>query len=68
MKRIMGLEIPPPPSGLEAIEPDIRGATTIREQLNKHWDIQSCKACHARFDPLWKASISAAASGNATER
>lgn len=51
MERIMGVEIPPPPSGIEAIEPDTRGATTIREQLTRHNDIQSCNACHEKFDP-----------------
>ena len=51
MERIMGLEVPPPPSGVEAIEPDTRGATTIREQLNKHREIESCNACHQKIDP-----------------
>ena len=51
MERIMGKEIPNPPSGVEAVEPDIRGAKTIREQLEKHRASESCNACHARFDP-----------------
>jgi len=51
MERIMGAEIPPPPSGVEAIEPDTRGATTIREQLDKHREVQSCNACHVKIDP-----------------
>jgi len=33
------------------VEPDTRGATTIREQLDKHRAIESCNACHAKFDP-----------------
>lgn len=52
MERIMGLEIPPPPSGVEAVTPDIRGATTIREQLSKHRSSPSCAACHIKFDPI----------------
>lgn len=52
MERIMGLEIPPPPSGVEAITPDTRGATTIREQLDKHRAAASCAACHVKFDPM----------------
>ncbi|MDA0350076.1 MAG: DUF1592 domain-containing protein [Verrucomicrobia bacterium] len=52
MERILGVEIPPPPSGVGAIEPDTRGAVTIREQLDKHREIQSCNACHAKFDPV----------------
>jgi len=51
MERILGIHIPPPPSGVAAVEPDIRGAKTIREQLEKHRAIESCNACHARFDP-----------------
>ncbi len=35
-----------------AIEPDIRGATTIKEQLAKHRDIASCASCHRKIDPL----------------
>jgi hypothetical protein len=34
-----------------AIEPDIRGATTIREQLAKHREIESCASCHTKIDP-----------------
>ncbi|MDQ3621275.1 MAG: DUF1585 domain-containing protein [Verrucomicrobiota bacterium] len=34
-----------------AVEPDIRGATTIREQLAKHRQIESCAACHQNIDP-----------------
>lgn len=51
MERIMGVEIPPPPSGIEAVEPDTRGATTIREQLALHNQSASCNACHVKFDP-----------------
>jgi len=51
MERIMGLYIPPPPSGVEAITPDTRGATTIREQLDKHREVESCAGCHRKFDP-----------------
>ena len=52
MERIMGVEIPPPPSGVDAVEPDTRGATTIREQLDKHRESASCNACHIKFDPV----------------
>jgi len=51
MERIMGVHIPPPPSGVEAVEPDTRGATTIREQLDLHRQSESCNACHSKFDP-----------------
>lgn len=52
MERIMGLHIPPPPSGVEAITPDTRGTTTIREQLDKHREAESCAGCHRKFDPV----------------
>ena len=51
-ERILGIEVPAPPSGVEAIEPDTRGATTIREQLEKHNSNKSCKNCHLKFDPV----------------
>ncbi|MFT5128074.1 MAG: hypothetical protein ACI8W8_001683 [Rhodothermales bacterium] len=48
---ILGAPVLPPPAGVPAVEPDIRGATTIREQLDKHKESQSCARCHARIDP-----------------
>jgi uncharacterized protein DUF1588/uncharacterized protein DUF1585 len=52
LDRILGTPPAPPPGGVPAVEPDIRGATTIREQLAKHREIASCAACHAKIDPL----------------
>ncbi len=52
MERIMGNPPPPPPPTVPAVEPDIRGATTIREQLALHTKDPSCATCHARFDPV----------------
>ncbi|MBK9168830.1 MAG: DUF1592 domain-containing protein [Bryobacterales bacterium] len=51
MERILGEPPPPPPPDVPAVEPDTRGATTIREQLDKHRSIQSCAACHRKIDP-----------------
>lgn len=48
---LLGRPAPPPPPGVPAVEPDIRGATTIREQLTKHRDIEACASCHRRIDP-----------------
>lgn len=50
-ERIMGQPHRPPPPSVPAIEPDIRGATTVREQLEKHRADTNCAACHAHFDP-----------------
>ncbi len=52
LERILGETPPPPPKSVPAIEPDIRGATTIREILAKHTGVESCATCHTRFDPL----------------
>lgn len=50
-ERILGNHIPPPPPGIPAIEPDIRGATSIRDQLDKHRHNESCASCHQTIDP-----------------
>ncbi|HSU55649.1 MAG TPA: DUF1592 domain-containing protein, partial [Candidatus Dormibacteraeota bacterium] len=51
MERILGQKPPPPPPSVPALEPDIRGAVTIRQQLDKHRSLETCKACHAKIDP-----------------
>jgi hypothetical protein len=33
------------------LEPDIRGAKTLREQLARHRNNAKCAACHAKIDP-----------------
>ncbi len=50
-ERLLGIPIPPPPPDIPAVEPDIRGAKTLREQLALHSSQGSCMACHAKFDP-----------------
>ncbi|HWA09817.1 MAG TPA: DUF1592 domain-containing protein [Opitutaceae bacterium] len=50
-ERIMGLDLPPPPPSVPAVEPDIRGAVTIRQQLDKHRADKTCAACHSKIDP-----------------
>ncbi len=49
--RILGQPIPPPPPGIPTIDPDTRGATTIRAQLDKHRADPSCASCHTKMDP-----------------
>jgi len=51
LERILGKHIPPPPDQVPAIEPDIRGAVSIRNQMEKHRSIESCNACHQMIDP-----------------
>jgi hypothetical protein len=50
-ERILGIETRPPPPNVQAVEPDIRGAVTIRQQLAKHRDNPSCASCHIKMDP-----------------
>ena len=52
MEKILGEPPPPPPKTIPAIEPDIRGAQTIRAILAKHTEVESCASCHERFDPV----------------
>jgi hypothetical protein len=49
--RLLGQPPEPPPANIAAIEPDVRGATTIREQLAKHREHAVCASCHSRIDP-----------------
>jgi hypothetical protein len=51
MARLLGQEPEPPPPNVPAVEPDVRGASTIREQLDKHRNDAACAACHAKIDP-----------------
>lgn len=51
LERILGTPPPKPTVDVEAVEPDIRGATTIREQLAKHRERAECAGCHAKIDP-----------------
>jgi hypothetical protein len=51
LERIVGTPPPRPPDGVPAVEPDIRGATTIRQQLAKHRDTPTCASCHVKIDP-----------------
>jgi len=50
-EKILGVYIPPPPTNVPAIEPDIRGAVSIRDQLIKHTSDESCASCHHKIDP-----------------
>jgi hypothetical protein len=51
LERILGTPPPKPPVDVEAVEPDIRGATTIRQQLAKHRQRPECAGCHVKIDP-----------------
>jgi hypothetical protein len=51
MARLLGQPPEPPPPNIPAVEPDVQGATTIREQLDKHRADATCASCHAKMDP-----------------
>jgi hypothetical protein len=51
MDRLFNRPPPPPPPGISNIDPDTRGATTVREQLAKHRSDTSCAVCHRKIDP-----------------
>ena len=51
LERIIGRPPNPPPPDTPAIESDIRGATTLREQIEKHRSLPACAGCHAQIDP-----------------
>ncbi len=50
-ERILGIDTPPPPPGTPSVQPDIRGAVTIRQQLEKHRADPTCNTCHSKMDP-----------------
>ncbi len=51
MERILGKTPPPPPPGIPGVEPDIRGAETLRDLLDKHRNSETCRSCHQMIDP-----------------
>ncbi len=52
MDRLIGQPPAPPPPGVPAVEPDIRGAKSMRDLLALHTKSATCAACHAKFDPV----------------
>lgn len=51
LDKILGQPPAPPPPDIPTIQPDIRGTTTIRQQLDKHRNTETCAACHRYIDP-----------------
>jgi len=51
LTNLLGQPPSPPPPGVDSIEPDTQGASTIRETLAKHQAAERCAACHRRIDP-----------------
>ena len=49
---LLGTPPPPPPKAVPALTPDLNGAVTVREMLEKHRSDAACMECHRRMDPL----------------
>jgi hypothetical protein len=52
LENLLGTPPTPPPPDVEPLAPDLRGALTIREQLDKHRENPSCYDCHVKIDPM----------------
>lgn len=52
LENMLGTPPSPPPPDVDPLEPDIRGATTIRDQLFKHRKVETCAECHRKIDPI----------------
>jgi len=52
LENILGTPPPPPPPDVEPLEPDVRGTTTLKQQLAKHRNVETCAECHNKIDPL----------------
>ena len=51
LANLLGRPAPPPPAAVDIPEPDTRGTTTIREQLDAHRTSPVCANCHRTIDP-----------------
>lgn len=52
LENLLGSPPSPPPPDVEPFDPDTRGATSIRDQLEKHRENQTCYDCHRKIDPM----------------
>jgi hypothetical protein len=51
LENIFGTPPAPPPDNVPPIDPDVRGAKSMREILTKHRESAACMACHQKIDP-----------------
>ena len=51
LESLLGTPPSEPPPDIEPIDPDVRGAKTMKELLEKHRSVQACADCHSKIDP-----------------
>jgi hypothetical protein len=68
LENILGTPPSPPPPDVPPLDPDVRGATSVRDQLEKHRSVASCYDCHRKIDPLGFALENFDAIGNWREK
>tara|TARA_R110002072_G_scaffold302615_1_gene486841 strand:- start:125483 stop:127846 length:2364 start_codon:yes stop_codon:yes gene_type:complete len=52
LAHFLGTPPPPPPKEVPALVPDLNGAQSVRQMLEKHRSDPACMKCHQRMDPL----------------
>jgi len=52
LENILGTPPPPPPPDVEPLSPDLRGTTTLKDQLAAHRNQEACRSCHQKIDPM----------------
>ncbi|GAA5510411.1 DUF1592 domain-containing protein [Novipirellula caenicola] len=52
LENVLGTPTPPPPDDVPSLDPDVRGAKSIRDQLDRHSESAACNLCHRKIDPL----------------
>jgi hypothetical protein len=52
MENLFGQHPPPPPKDVPALDIDTSKATSVRETLKAHTELETCAKCHRDIDPL----------------
>jgi hypothetical protein len=52
LESLLGTPPAPPPPDVEPIDPDVRGAKTVKQLLEKHRSVETCADCHDKIDPF----------------
>jgi hypothetical protein len=52
LESLLGTPPAPPPPDVEPIDPDVRGAKSMKQLLEKHRSVEACADCHAKIDPF----------------